>query len=157
VSIPHPGYSFARALPASFTQQIKNWKEKTMANITSINITLFTDDDDKDREELVSTSVYLNQNELLAQNVRGANELWPDHTQQTFGLTLSKPVSENNSGAMRIVVTKSCHGSDTGCGWNMSVAATGLMDNGKSKIVLPQTNPVRMGDNNPVSRAWDCQ
>ncbi len=128
-----------------------------MADIDSVLVTLHTNDDDKDKEEHVTTSIMYDQNELLAQNVRGSGEVWPDHSQQTFGLKLSRAISESDSGRMKIVVTKSCHGSDTGCGWNMSAAVTGRLVGGGTKPLLNRTNNLRMGDSNPVTREWGFQ
>jgi len=53
---------------------------------------------------------------------------------------------------MKVVVEKSAYGSDTGCGWNMSISATGQTDDGRTVNLLGRTTPCRMGDNNPVAR-----
>jgi len=125
-----------------------------MANIYSVIITLYTNDDDKDKEEHVTTSIMYDQNELLAQCIRGAGEVWPDNSQQSFGLLLSRPIPEADSGRMKVVVTKSCSGSETGCGWRMSIAVTGRQDNDGIKPLLDRTNNLQIGDDDPVSREW---
>jgi hypothetical protein len=128
-----------------------------MADVEAVLVTLFTNDDDKDKEEHVTTSIVFDQNELLAQSIRGAGEVFPDHSQQTFGLKLSRAIPESDSGRMKVVVTKSTHGSDTGNGWNMSIAVTGRLAGGGTKPLLNQTGNLRMGDSNPVTREFAFQ
>ena len=70
---------------------------------------------------------------------------------------LSRPIPESDSGRMKVVITKSTHGSDTGNGWNMSVAVTGRLAGGGTKALMNRANNLRMGDNNPVTRELGFQ
>lgn len=125
-----------------------------MAMIKSVHVRLFTEDDDKDPEESVTTKIVYGDDRVLAQHARGAGQLWPDHSEQAFGMNLDPTVAEQDSGRMKVVVEKSCHGSDTGCGWNMSISVTGQTDDGRTLNLLGRTTACRMGDNNPVAREW---
>lgn len=125
-----------------------------MAKIIKVDVRLFTLDDDKDKEESVTTSIVYGDDRVLTQHARGAGQLWPDGSEQAFRMVLSPSVDESDSGRMKIVVSKSCHGSDTGCGWNMATSVTGETDDGRTINLLGRTSPLRIGDNNPVSREW---
>lgn len=78
-----------------------------MAKITSVHVRLFTEDDDKDKEESVTTKIVYGDDRVLSQHARGADQLWPDHSEQAFSMTLSPSVDENDSGRMKVVVEKS--------------------------------------------------
>lgn len=128
-----------------------------MADIKAVTVTLYTEDDDKDKEETVNTKIIYEGGEILANNDRGNNQRWPDNSREMFNLSLSRSVAEADSGNMKIVVSKSPYGSPSGCGWHMTVSASGTLSNGKTKNLLPRTSPVQIGDGEPISREWSFE
>ena len=125
-----------------------------MAKITSVHVRLFTEDDNKDKEESVTTKIYYGDDRILAQSARGGGQEWPKNSEQPFSMTLDPAVEERDSGRMKVVVEKSTHGSPTGCGWEMAISVSGQTDDGRTLNLLGRIAPCLMGDGNPVAREW---
>lgn len=124
-----------------------------MADLKSIRVIYHTETDDKDKEETIATQIFRGKR-LLGESINGGNQVWTDQSDQTVMVTLKRPIQEEQASEGRIVVTKSCHGSPTGCGWDMTVEVYGVADDGVESELVSRTSKVRMGDNNPISRQW---
>jgi hypothetical protein len=130
--------------------------------ITAVNVSFWTINDDKDKEEKVEVWIEHQNGTIHATGVYGENEKWDEEEDGgnltgPFPLNLTPQVPKSESGRLRIRVKKHPHGSATGNGWSMAVGVTGRLSTGEDATLLARTEEVRMGDGNAYERSWNFQ
>lgn len=125
-------------------------------NIIKFRILMHTETDDKDREEEVTMQIFHGKR-VYAEQKAGGGQVWKDQTDQEFFLDSRRPFPEEDSEKGKLHISKSSHGSPTGCGWDMSVEVYGIAEDGVEGQLLNRTNIVRVGDNNPTAYEWSFQ
>ena len=122
------------------------------AMIQSILVTLHTTDDDKNREDPVRVVLRRGQ-EVVADRTFGNGELWGSNSDRAFEMTLKPEVPVGDAPLMNLDVHKPATGGP-GAGWAMQVDLQGRLSDGRTVVLLPQTEPVKMGDGQPNDRTW---
>jgi hypothetical protein len=121
--------------------------------IQSIRVILHTTDDDKNREDAVRVVLRKDQ-ETVAERTFGVGELWGSNSDRAFEITLKPEVPLTDAGALTLDIHKPPAGGATGGGWAMQVQVDGQTSDGKTITLLPQTQPVKLGDGEPNDRSW---
>lgn len=121
--------------------------------IQSVQVTLHTTDDDKNREDAVRVVVRRGQ-EIVADRTFGVGELWGGNSDRAFELRLKPEVPVSDAGLLNIDVIKPPAGGAPGGGWAMQVEVKGRISDGRTVVLLPQTQPVKLGDGQPAQRSW---
>jgi hypothetical protein len=121
--------------------------------VQSVFVTLHTTGDDKNREEPVRLVVRRG-NEILADRTVGAGELWGSFTDNSFELPLDPQPALADVSRLVLDVRKVGIGSPSGGGWTMQTEARARMSDGSTLVVLPMTDPVKMGDDATADRNW---
>lgn len=127
-----------------------------MSNIVKFYVLIHTETDDKDREEEVTIQIFHGKR-VYAETKVGGGDVWNDQTDQPFTLDSKRGFPEEDSEKGKLRISKGCHGSPTGCGWDMSVEVYGIAEDGVQSELLRRTNIARMGDSNPTVREWPFQ
>lgn len=121
--------------------------------IESLLVTLHTTADDKNREEPVRL-VLRRGNEILADRTVGAGELWGSFTNTNLDLRLSPQVPASDASRLVLDVRKAPVGTPSGGGWTVQTEARAKLSDGTTRVVLPMTDPVKLGDDAPPDRSW---
>jgi hypothetical protein len=132
-------------------------------NIAKLKITLFTDQDDKDDDEVVTIEIINRKTrKVLASEKFGQGETWPDQSEKVIELKLRSPMPAADQGQYIIKVSKSCAGGyPNGKGWHFCVrAVSGFDDKGEEyKIRGKETERVLLGkhkgDTGPTTKDFD--
>jgi len=121
--------------------------------IETVFVTLHTTGDDKNREEPVRIVVKRG-NEILADRTVGGGELWGSFTDNSFEVPLHPQPPLSDAGRLTLDIRKTGVGSPNGGGWTMQTEARARMSDGSTAVILPTTDPVKMGDDAPAERSW---
>jgi hypothetical protein len=121
--------------------------------IESVLVTLHTTGDDKNREEPVRI-VLRRGDEILADRTVGGNELWGSFTDHAYELKLQPQVPLSDASRLVLDISKATVGAPNGGGWTMQAEARARMSDGSTAVLLPRTEPVKVGDDAPVGRSW---
>ena len=114
------------------------WDEEKIA---TINVTVFTEDDDKDDGENVTLSVLYGP--FVSKVDLGTGRI-PDQDTRTVSIPLTPhpPLSAKFS----LRVFKSPKGSPTGCQWNAAFDMSGVTESGASVNISGRTRKFEIGD-----------
>jgi hypothetical protein len=121
--------------------------------IQSILVTLHTTDDDKNREDAVRVVLRRGQ-EIVADRTFGVGELWGSDSDRAFELTLQPQVPITDASLLNLDIHKPPVGTAAGAGWAMQVDAQAHLSDGRTITLLPQTQPVKLGDGQPSDRTY---
>jgi len=121
--------------------------------IDTVFVTLHTTGDDKNREEPIRIVVRRG-NEILADRTVGGGELWGSFTDNSFEVPLHPQPPLSDAGRLTLDIRKTAVGSANGGGWTMQTEARARMSDGSTAMILPTTDPVKMGDDAPAERSW---
>jgi hypothetical protein len=119
-------------------------------SIAKLKITLYTDQDDKDDDEVVTIEIiHQKTKKVLASEKFGQGEKWKDQSEKVLDLKLKSPMPAADQGQYIIKVSKSCaQGYANGKGWHFCVrAVSGFDDKGDEyKIRGKETKRVLLGE-----------
>lgn len=121
--------------------------------IQSILVTLHTTDDDKNREDAIRVVLRRGQ-EVVADRTFGVGELWGSDSDRAFEIPLKPEVPITDSGLLNLDVHKPPVGTAAGAGWAMQISAQAHLSDGRTITLLPQTQPMKLGDGQPNERSW---
>ncbi len=108
--------------------------------IQRLVVSLWTDTDDKDREESVSVRIFLDQDVVGAGGPWGAGEVWGDQENRNngqphdFALTLARPVLLRDVATLRMEIIKSQRGGNGGDGWDFRGSVVAETTGGRTEV-----------------------
>lgn len=122
------------------------------AAITSLAVTLFTREDDKDSGETVQLTVKRGE-EVLADHTLGGDDVWAIQTDRTVELQLGQPIAASEAKAVTLEVRKVV-GPGLGGSWMMQVDVQGRMSDGRTVQLVPKSLPFLFGGGSSNNRSW---
>lgn len=146
-------------IPVTGTVNVIVAKPRVAAvRIESVDVDIYTEDDDKNKEEAVTFTIFQGR-EVRAEGVyyKDREIQWPKYDKRTAKITLRPQVPAYESGTLSIRVHKQPRKSETGKGWNMSIEVWGNLSNKQRIHLLPRTERVRIGAGNPIDVTWTFQ
>jgi len=124
--------------------------------IQRLVVSVWTDTDDKDREESVSVRVFLDQEILGTGGPWGGGEVWGDQENRNNGqphdltVALTRPVPLRDVDSLRLEIIKSQHGGHGGNGWNFRSTVIAETPSGRTEVWRsPKT--IRLGNGRSAS------
>jgi hypothetical protein len=121
--------------------------------IQGIQVILHTTDDDKNRDDSVRVVLRRDQ-EVVADRTFGTGELWGSDSDRSFEIPVQPAVPITEAGLLNLDVHKPPVGPGPGAGWAMQVQVLAHLSDGRTITLLPQTQPMKLGDGQPTDRSW---
>lgn len=116
-------------------------------------VTLHTTVDDKNADEPVR--IYLRRGAVeVADEIVGAGEVWATGSSRTFEIDLEPDVPLANVDEFTVGIEKLSAPGAEGATWTVAPELRGELTNGQEVVLVPRTEPIKMGEGEPFDRTW---
>jgi hypothetical protein len=106
---------------------------------TQVKVWVYTDDDDKDKEESVTFRVkHIASGKIIGEVTVGQGEVWDDKTARTITIDLKEGLPQNAASDYGLEIEKSRHKHKNGYGWDFHAKAWGILPGNIEVEVLKQ-------------------
>lgn len=130
--------------------------EPSGPTVQTVTVTLHTTGDDKDRDERVHVLVRRG-SEVLGESTAGAAEIWKPYSDSAVELHLRPAPAVADLSRLTLEVRKDPAGTELGFGWTVQAQVRAHLSDGTFVMLLPTTDPVKLGDDQASERSWPLQ